>query len=165
MDGTLHQTWARVGHQPRVATRGERKTAHIFGCVTLDADWIWQFSPVFNGHTFHLFLMALVDHFPNRKLFLIIDNGPWHWLDDAGKAWLGANSHRIELYRLPPYSPEYNPVEGCWKATRRAATHNRWYATPEARDAVLTATFERFKADPSQVEGHVRRFRDAEMAA
>ena len=24
-----------------------------------------------------------------------MDNGPCHWLDDAGKAWLAANNHRF----------------------------------------------------------------------
>ena len=33
LDGTLHQTWARVGVQPRVDTFGMRKTAHIFGAL------------------------------------------------------------------------------------------------------------------------------------
>jgi hypothetical protein len=36
LDGTLHQTWSRIGNQPRVDTYGLRKTAHVFGAVTLD---------------------------------------------------------------------------------------------------------------------------------
>ena len=36
LDGTLHQTWARVGVQPRVDTFGMRKTAHLFGALSLD---------------------------------------------------------------------------------------------------------------------------------
>ena len=165
LDGTLHQTWSRVGVQPRVATRGERKTAHVFGAVSLDARWVWDFQPVFNGHTFHLFLMLVVNQFAGRKVFMIMDNGPCHWLDDAGKAWLTANSDKIELHRLPPYSPEFNPVEGCWKATRREATHNRYYATTDERDTALRATFTRFQAEPGRVDGHVRRYQGATATA
>ena len=36
LDGTLHRTWARVGQQPHVDTFGQRKTAHVFGVVTLE---------------------------------------------------------------------------------------------------------------------------------
>src|SRR2546425_1141800 len=36
LDGTLHQTWARVGVQPRIDTFGMRKTAHIFGTLSLE---------------------------------------------------------------------------------------------------------------------------------
>lgn len=159
LDGTLHQTWSRVGVQPRVDTFGLRKTAHVFGAVALaDAAWHFRFEPVFNGSTFHLFLLQLVAHYQGSKVFLIIDNGPCHWLDDAGKAWLAANPDKIELHRLPPYSPEFNPTEGVWKATRKLATHNRFYHTVEERDAALTGTFESFQRQPALIANQVRRF-------
>ena len=31
----LHATWARIGHQPKIATRGERSPQKIFGAVGL----------------------------------------------------------------------------------------------------------------------------------
>lgn len=37
LDGTLHRTWSRVGVQPRVDTFGTRKTAHVFGALSLEA--------------------------------------------------------------------------------------------------------------------------------
>ena len=92
-------------------------------------------------------------------MFLVMDNGPCHQLDPAGCAWLKANAHRIALHRLPPYSPEFNPTEGVWKATRRMATHNRFYETVLERDAALTATFEAFRSSPSLIDAHVARFR------
>jgi DDE superfamily endonuclease len=53
LDPTLHRTWARVGQQPRVATRGERKTAHIFGAIALDdARFDFAFASVFNSERF-----------------------------------------------------------------------------------------------------------------
>jgi transposase len=93
-----------------------------------------------------------------RKVFLIIDNGPCHNLGEDGRAWLAANRHRIELHRLPPYSPEYNGIEGVWKTTKKKTTHNRFYATVEDRDAALCSTFETFKAQPFLIAGHVARF-------
>ena len=36
LDGSLHRTWASVGQQPHVDTFGMRKTAHVFGAVTLE---------------------------------------------------------------------------------------------------------------------------------
>jgi transposase len=160
LDGTLHQTWSRIGVQPRMDTFGLRKTAHIFGAIALhDARFTYQFAPVFNGHTFHVFLKLLVRRYRGRKLFLVIDNGPCHWLDEAGREWLRKNRHRLELHRLPPYSPELNPTEGVWKTTRRRTTHNRFYPTVDVRDAALTATFAEFRRRPALIAGHVARFR------
>ena len=79
-------------------------------------------------------------------------------LKEGGKEWLGRNRHRIELFRLPPYSPNYNPTEGAWKETKKRTTHNRFFRTTEERDAALVATFKAFKADPALLAGHVARF-------
>lgn len=146
--------------QPRVDTYGMRKTAHIFGALALhDARFTYQFAPVFNGRTFHQFLRLLVRRYRSKKLFLIIDNGPCHWLPPEGRVWLSANKHRIELHRLPPYSPELNAIEGVWKTTKRTTTHNRFYATTTERDAALVETFNEFRRFPRLVENHVTRFR------
>jgi transposase len=70
-----------------------------------------------------------------------------------------SHAHRIELHRLPPYSPEFDAIEGVWKTTRRTTTHNRYFGSPAERDAALRTTFEQFKRQPSLIEGHVLRFR------
>ncbi len=120
----------------------------------------YQFATVFNGHTFHVFLQSLVAIYAGQKIFLIIDNGSCHNLDEEGKAWLGQNSHLIELIRLPAYSPEFNPIEGVWKLTRKKTTHNRFYATVEERDAALCKTFAFFQCHPESVLPQVARFQD-----
>ena len=160
LDGTLYRTWARIGVQPRVDTYGQRKTAHIFGAVSLDrADFAYQFVDVFNGETFWGFLRRLVRRFAPRKVFLIIDNAPYHWLSDTGKEWLKKNSDKIQLHRLPAYSPEFNPMEPVWKETRKRTTHNRFYSTTHERDGALRKTFNDFQRRPQLIEAHVARFR------
>jgi transposase len=101
----------------------------------------------------------LVARSNGRKIFLIIDNGPCHNLGSDGKAWLSRNAHRIALFRLPPYSPEFNPIEPVWKATRKLTTHNRFFATTDERDRALRHTFRRFQRHPHLIEAHVLRFR------
>jgi transposase len=159
LDGTLHRTWARIGHQPHVDTFGMRKTAHVFGALSLELRprFHYLFADVFKGTTFLLFLKSLV-RTRRCKIFLILDNGPCHNLNDEGKAWLGANQHRIELFRLPAYSPNLNPIEGGWKETKKRTTHNRFFHTTQERDSALISTFEEFKAQPSLLAGHVARF-------
>jgi transposase len=161
LDGTLHRTWSRVGHQPRVDTFGMRKTAHIYGAVSVEekARFTYRFEPVFNAQSYLRFLKQLVTVFKGKKIFLITDNGPCHNLDDVGKAWLGENHHRIELNRLPPYSPEFNPMEPVWKTTRKMTTHNRFYRTTDERDGSLKKTFRTFQRRPALIQAHVERLR------
>ena len=56
---------------------------------------------------------------------LRIDNAPWYRGGPVNEA-LGDSPH-LELKRLPPYSPQLNPIERFWKALRRRATHNRLF--------------------------------------
>lgn len=104
-------------------------------------------------------MRQLVSRGSRRKLFVIIDNGPCHNLDDDGAAWLRRNRHRVELFRLPPYSPELNAIEGAWKTTRKVTTHNTFYATTTERDRALRRTFRMFRRRPALLDGLVRRFR------
>lgn len=149
LDGTLHRTWAPVGRQPYVDTFGQRKTAHVFGAVTLEKRprFRYMFASVFSGTTFSAFLKKLV-RTSRKKIFLVIDNAPCHHLKPDGKAWLGRNRHRIELFRLPPYSPNLNPIEGAWKETKKRTTHNRFFRTTEERDEALRSTFVVGHVDP-----------------
>lgn len=111
-----------------------------------------MFSDTFLG-----FLKEIVCRSRRRKTFLIIDNGPCHNLNSDGKRWLMAHHHRIE-FRLPPYAPELNPIEGVWKVTEKRTTHNRFYPTTDERDAALRSTFGLFLPRPSLIAGHVARF-------
>ena len=45
-----------------------------------------------------------------RKVFLILDNLKVHHSKKV-TAWLEANHEKIEVFYLPPYSPEHNPDE------------------------------------------------------
>ena len=155
----MHHTWALVGQQPRVDTYGLRKTAHLYATIELnEADFTYWFSPVFNGETFWVFLKRLVTKYAPRKVFLIIDNAPWHNLPPEGKEWLAANSKQIELCRLPGYSPELNPMEPVWKTTRKMTTHNRFYETTLERDIALRTSSTKFQRRPSLIAAHVARF-------
>jgi hypothetical protein len=154
----LHRTWARVGCQPSIDTYGQRRTAHLYGTIGLkDASFTYWFADVFNGHTFWAFLKRLVRKYDGRKIFLIIDNAPWHNLPSEGKQWLGSNRGKIVLFRLPTCSPELNPMEPVWKATRKLATHNQFFVDAQQRDAALRNAFAMFQRRPSLIAAHVAR--------
>jgi transposase len=63
----------------------------------------------FNGVVFLRFLNKLVKSF-TKKVFLIADNHPVHFGIKIS-AWLAVHKQQIEMFPLPGYSPELNPVE------------------------------------------------------
>jgi transposase len=62
-----------------------------------------------NAAVFLMFLNKLIAG-ATRKIFLIADRLQAHKTPEV-MAWIEAHKDRIEVYYLPPYSPERNPVE------------------------------------------------------
>ncbi len=59
-----------------------------------------------------MFLHQLHKLNPNKKLMIILDNGSIH---KSKKVLKFIKKHQwVELHFLPPYSPEYNPIERFW---------------------------------------------------
>lgn len=59
-----------------------------------------------------MFLHQLHQANPGKKLMLILDNGSIH---KSKKVQAFIEKHNwVELFFLPPYSPEYNPIERFW---------------------------------------------------
>jgi transposase len=95
------------------------------------------------------FLQRLVDEAP-RKILLIADRLRAH-MTPAVAAWLAEHSVQIEVFYLPAYSPELNPVEylnGDMKATVNKA------GLPDNRSA-LQARIEKFMSTLATVPAHV----------
>jgi transposase len=65
-----------------------------------------------NGAVFRDFLERLITGM-DHKIFLIVDGHPSHKAKLV-KQFVKENHKRIELYFLPPYSPELNPDELIW---------------------------------------------------
>ena len=63
----------------------------------------------FNSEVFMTFLQQMIKH-SRQKIFFITDGHPAHKTKMLNE-WLAANKQRIEVFFLPPYSPELNPQE------------------------------------------------------
>lgn len=73
----------------------------------------WKAAQRGNGKSFVAFLHQLRLLFPGRKLCIVLDNVSYH-KSGIVKRFLVRHSEIVLIY-LPPYSPEYNPVERIWK--------------------------------------------------
>jgi transposase len=122
MQPVRHRTWAPRGHTPvqRVATRHHRRLSSI-GALALSAQRqrvTFYFQLVeSNVATDQLiwFLTEMHRHL-GRKIILVWDNLNPH---RSAAAWF--TKHHPDWFRfewLPPYSPELNPVEGCWSHSK-----------------------------------------------
>lgn len=69
-DPSLYQTWARRGHQPLIATTGQRNTQKIFGAVDLyRPGFHYQHGTVFEGSSYTQFLNRLASRYRGQEVF------------------------------------------------------------------------------------------------
>ena len=159
---TLARTWAPRGCQPEIPTRGERNTQKILGAVSVpDSKFIWHHqADYFNASTYLAFVEdVLLPGFyrKGRRIFLIQDNASYHKKPEVYD-WFQKHRRHLEVFLLPPYSPEFNATERIWYHTRHAATHNRFFNSPtELCDALFT-TFREIQKYPSKIAGLTKPF-------
>ena len=87
-----------------------------------------------NAEVSALFLGRLLLAYPDTPILLLWDRAPWH-RGPAITAVLAANP-RLQILWLGAGSPELNPQEQVWKATREAVSRNHTRSRlPELADA------------------------------
>ncbi|MBF0278118.1 MAG: IS630 family transposase [SAR324 cluster bacterium] len=95
-------------------TSYRRESLTFFGCLNLETQkFYWKSSKPSNSKAFIQFLTQLNQRTPDKEIVLILDNASIHTSKKTKKF---LERHRnIHLFHLPPYSPEYNPVEIFWR--------------------------------------------------
>jgi hypothetical protein len=63
------------------------------------------------------------------------------------------NHRQLEVFSLPPYSPDFNATERLWHYTRKASNHNRYFDRPAALCQALFATFTDMQQHPEKIQG------------
>ena len=91
----------------------------------------WQLSSRMKAPDMSTFLTQTCRAFPRERLVMFLDGAGWH------TAHALHVPKRMQLERLPPYSPELNPVEAIWHYLRTHVTRHQVYATLDALRADL----------------------------
>jgi transposase len=143
----LSRMWAPVGTQPEIPAPGQNEKKVVYGGVDYATGKItYTIADSKSGMNFLIFLIALLKSYAGRKVRLVCDNGRFHHTR-AIKEWLTANSDRITIYWLPPYSPSLNLIERLWGHLKRTVLANVLFAT---LDDLVAA----FRKGVGRVNGH-----------
>jgi len=140
---------------------GARRSVKIFGCVEIHRGrFEYGRDGVFNADTYLNFLengVARKYYRRGHPLFYIQDNASYH-KDSRVWEWFAANRNWMEVFLLPPYSPEFNAAEPLWHHTRVHATHNTCFQNEEEIMNSLTQAFEDIQNNPNLIMGYLRPF-------
>ncbi|MCX4029626.1 IS630 family transposase [Spartinivicinus marinus] len=120
---TSTRIWAEKGTRPRVVKQQQFESAYLFGAVCPAKDiGVALVLPVANTEAMRLHLTEISKAISKgRHGLVIVDQAAWHTTHCLE---IPAN---ITLLKLPPASPELNPVERIWEKLREDSLANRCF--------------------------------------
>jgi transposase len=133
---TLTAKWVLNGTKEFVDTLGNHAKVTVFGAIDHALGKAYHMkSRKMNSDAFIKFAKRLITIHKDKRLFLVLDNAPWHKSLKV-KEFLKDNKKKLRALWLPPYSPDFNPIEHLWKFMRETVSHNSFF--PNIRELVDT---------------------------
>lgn len=130
-------TWAPLGNTPVVIATGARFGLNMISAVNSSGHFRFMIvDGTVTGIVFRDFLQRLIAGI-DRKIFLIVDGHPIHKAKVV-KDFVTKHSDRIELFFLPPYSPELNPDELAWAHIKTRIAKKTVQTKEELRGMVIS---------------------------
>jgi len=118
-----------TGEKPHGVFFWSNKKLTVFGALTSEHDFYYDFYDSQNSLTYLAFLSDFIETLDkNKKYVFVFDNASYH-KTKVIKNFLEKNSSFVKVEFLPPYSPELNPIETVWKITRATVTNSKYYKT------------------------------------
>jgi transposase len=150
--GTPGYTWSMAGSDHVIRSTGSKESLHLIGAINYNTGNIHALmtEDMVDEDIFICYLQTLLKE-TRKHSHLIVDNATYHKSDKV-IAFLKDNSSRLTLHYLPPYSPDYNPIEGLWKKIKKETTHNVYFESLEALRGALTKGLQWFRKEPSEVK-------------
>jgi transposase len=108
-DHQAGKSYAKKGKTPVIKSTGQRFSLNMISAISNKGHLQFMIIDRFNGAVFIDFLKRMI-RYSREKVFFVTDGHPAHKTKKL-KAWLEENKKRIEVFFIPPYSPELNAQE------------------------------------------------------
>ena len=120
----IKSCWCPRGVRPIVSSLKIREYVYAYGAVDpIDGNSCFIVAGGCNTAWTNLFLTELSKRFPNDYILLPQDNASWH------KSKSIVVPDNIELFYIPPATPEMNPCEQIWEELKEKYFDNRFFRT------------------------------------
>lgn len=116
--------WCFKGLRPSVPCHHIREYRYAYGAVEpKTGKSFFLVLPYCNTDCMNVFLRELSKAYPNDFILLVADGAAWHRSKNL------ETPQNIEIFPLPPYTPEMNPIEQIWKEIRKRGFRNEVFQT------------------------------------
>jgi putative transposase len=118
----IKSCWCPQGVRPTVSSLKIREFVYAYGAVDpINGDSCFIVAGACNTAWTNMFLCELSKAFPNDYILLCADRASWH----RSKELVIPNN--IELFFIPPTTPEMNPIEQIWEELKEKDFDNHFF--------------------------------------
>ena len=127
----LVRVWALKGSKPEGLFFWTKKKLHLTGALIDGKELYYEWYNRLNSVSFIAYMKRFVEYLPKDKKYLFIfDNAPAH-KSKMSKKFLKSLGDRFAIEFLPPYSPQLNAIESCWKIIKAEVTNSNVFKSLE----------------------------------
>lgn len=144
-------TWARKEVIPTFKSKPGRKSYKVLGVIEFFSGRLVSkcHQGSLNSEVYAAFLREVMAQIPGH-LILIQDGARYH-TSHAMRNFFKRHSNRLTVYQLPPYSPDFNPIERLWKKMRERYTHLKYFPSLESLKNTVIQAFCGFENMPEEI--------------
>lgn len=145
------KTWGIKGSTPVVLSTGARFSFSLISAIS--SQGLMKFmvrEGGVNSKVFIEFLKRLISG-AKRKIFLIVDGGSAH-KSKLTKAFVESVKSKLELFILPPYSPELNPDELVWNHLKNHTVGRSTVTDKDNFKSQVTKSMKSLQRNPEKIK-------------
>jgi len=144
------KTWAPIGQTPIIEATGARFGLNMMGAISMRGELRFMvIKGSVSADQICAFLNRLM-HNADRPIFLIWDGHPTHRSKKVRECIDSFNGN-LEVYCLPSYSPELNPIEQVWNNVKNHGIGRTKVFGPAQLKAAVLSHLKRIQKLPSPV--------------
>lgn len=143
-------TWALKGQTPVVETTGARFGLNMMAAITPRGEMSFMIvQGSVNANRICEFLNRLM-HGHDKKVFLIWDGHPTHRAKKV-KQCIESFDGRLEIFVLPSYAPDLNPIEQLWNHTKSNGVGRQSISGPDQLKKTVIAKLRSLQKLPGKI--------------
>ncbi len=127
----LKRVWAKKGSKPEGLFFWSNKKLHLTGALIDGKELYYEWYDRLNSTSFIAYMKRFIEYLPKDKKYLLIyDNASAH-KSKMAKEYFASLDNRFAIEFLPPYSPQLNAIESCWKIIKSEVTYSNVFKSLE----------------------------------
>ena len=136
-EAIIRKAWLKRGERTIVKVDRKKESQSYIGFLNQKSFQCEAFEmPWQNSEEVLKACEQFLGNHPDKKIALVWDNAPFHKSKAIREALKkGGTLERVHLIAMPPYAPDYNPIEHVWNTAKQAIANHQYETFEQTKQA------------------------------